>query len=68
MEPGRQRFWIPACAGMTAWGPKGHRSDSISAAVAFALPTTPGIPAPGWVPAPTKYRFGIWSSRLWTRK
>ena len=27
---------------------------SISAAVALALPTTPGMPAPGWVPAPTK--------------
>ncbi len=30
------------------------RSSSISPAVAFALPTTPGIPAPGWVPAPTR--------------
>jgi hypothetical protein len=26
----------------------------IRLAVAFALPTTPGMPAPGWVPAPTK--------------
>ena len=24
------------------------------AAVALALPTTPGMPAPGWVPAPTR--------------
>src|SRR5690349_21555888 len=34
----------------------GHaaRSAIMSPAVAFALPTTPGIPAPGWVPAPTK--------------
>ena len=34
----------------------GHcaRSASISPAVALALPTTPGMPAPGWVPAPTK--------------
>ena len=31
-----------------------HMSSSISWAVAFALPTTPGIPAPGCVPAPTK--------------
>ena len=32
-----------------------HRpaSSIISPAVAFAEPTTPGIPAPGWVPAPT---------------
>ena len=30
------------------------RSSSIRPAVAFALPTTPGIPAPGWVPAPTR--------------
>ncbi len=29
-------------------------SSIISPAVALALPTTPGIPAPGWVPAPTK--------------
>lgn len=34
-------------------------SSSISLAVALALPTTPGIPAPGCVPAPTKYRLGI---------
>lgn len=27
---------------------------NINAAVALALPTTPGIPAPGCVPAPTK--------------
>ena len=27
---------------------------SINRAVASAEPTTPGIPAPGWVPAPTK--------------
>src|SRR5690606_31886203 len=34
----------------------GHwaRSPSISPAVALALPTTPGMPAPGWVPAPTR--------------
>ena len=30
------------------------RSPIISPAVALALPTTPGIPAPGWVPAPTR--------------
>ena len=30
------------------------RSSIISPAVACALPTTPGMPAPGWVPAPTK--------------
>jgi hypothetical protein len=30
------------------------RCAIISPAVALALPTTPGIPAPGWVPAPTK--------------
>jgi hypothetical protein len=31
-----------------------HRNcSSISAAVALALPTTPGMPAPGCVPAPT---------------
>src|ERR1044072_7202981 len=29
-------------------------SPSINAAVALALPTTPGMPAPGCVPAPTK--------------
>ena len=28
-------------------------SASITPAVAFAEPTTPGMPAPGWVPAPT---------------
>ncbi len=34
----------------------GHddKSPSINPAVAFALPTTPGIPAPGCVPAPTR--------------
>ncbi len=32
----------------------GFRSSSISPAVALALPTTPGMPAPGWVPAPTR--------------
>src|SRR5690606_32295570 len=31
----------------------GVRSSSISPAVALAEPTTPGTPAPGWVPAPT---------------
>jgi hypothetical protein len=30
------------------------RSSIISFAVALALPTTPGMPAPGWVPAPTR--------------
>ena len=30
------------------------RSSIIRPAVALALPTTPGIPAPGWVPAPTR--------------
>ena len=30
------------------------RSSIINPAVALALPTTPGMPAPGWVPAPTK--------------
>ena len=30
------------------------RSSSIKPAVAFALPTTPGMPAPGCVPAPTR--------------
>src|SRR5690606_19978436 len=30
------------------------KSPSISPAVALALPTTPGMPAPGWVPAPTR--------------
>ena len=30
------------------------RSDSITWAVALAEPTTPGMPAPGWVPAPTR--------------
>jgi hypothetical protein len=30
------------------------RSPIINPAVAFALPTTPGIPAPGCVPAPTR--------------
>jgi hypothetical protein len=40
----------------------GDIQDVIEAAL--AEPTTPGTPAPGCVPAPTKYRFGIWSSRL----
>src|SRR5690606_32801699 len=31
-----------------------HISSNINWAVALALPTTPGIPAPGCVPAPTK--------------
>lgn len=31
-----------------------HGCSSISAAVALALPITPGMPAPGCVPAPTK--------------
>jgi hypothetical protein len=31
-----------------------NRSSSINPAVALALPTTPGMPAPGCVPAPTK--------------
>jgi hypothetical protein len=39
-------------------------SLSISPAVALAEPTTPGTPAPGWVPAPTRYRLRITSSRL----
>ena len=30
------------------------KSSSISPAVALALPTTPGMPAPGCVPAPTR--------------
>ena len=38
--------------------------SSIRPAVASALPTTPGIPAPGWVPAPTKNRLRMTSSRL----
>jgi len=45
----------------------GRKSSIISPAVALAEPTTPGMPAPGWAPAPTKYRFGIVSSRLWVR-
>ena len=36
-----------------------RRSSSINFAVALALPTTPGIPAPGCVPAPTRYILGI---------
>ena len=43
------------------------KSSNINFAVALALPTTPGIPAPGCVPAPTKYRFDIASSRLCAR-
>src|SRR5690606_32977799 len=39
-------------------------SCSIRPAVALAEPTTPGTPAPGWVPAPTMYRLGISASRL----
>ena len=37
-------------------GEIGHarKSAIISPAVALAEPTTPGMPAPGWVPAPTK--------------
>ena len=34
-------------------------SSNISPAVAFALPTTPGMPAPGCVPAPTKVK--VWN-------
>src|SRR5690606_15955138 len=37
----------------------------ISSAVALAEPTTPGTPAPGCVPAPTRYRLAIFASRLW---
>ncbi len=33
---------------------RGSGHPTISPAVALALPTTPGMPAPGWVPAPTK--------------
>jgi hypothetical protein len=36
--------------------------------VAFAVFTTPGTPAPGWVPLPTMYRFGIVSDLLCGRK
>src|SRR5690606_13980732 len=42
-------------------------SNSIKPAVAFAEPTTPGMPAPGWVPAPTRYRLATLASRLWGR-
>src|SRR5690606_24189540 len=43
------------------------RSSITNRAVAFAEFTTPGTPAPGCVPAPTRYRPGILSSRLWGR-
>src|SRR5690606_2934260 len=42
-------------------------SASISPAVALAEPMTPGTPAPGWVPAPTRARLGMSRSRLWGR-
>src|SRR5690606_27715793 len=38
------------------------RSSSISSAVTLAPATTPGMPAPGWVPAPTRYMFSSTSS------
>jgi hypothetical protein len=44
------------------------KSSRISPAVALAEPITPGTPAPGWVPAPTKYSPEMASSRLWVRK
>jgi len=43
------------------------RSAIMRAAVALAELTTPGTPAPGWVPAPTKYSPPIFRSRLCTR-
>jgi hypothetical protein len=64
-EPLMQRLWRvplhrPAGGPPPRFGEDrsdfGHfaRSSSISPAVALALPTTPGMPAPGWVPAPTR--------------
>ena len=44
----------PPRSGEDPHAPTFARSSSISPAVAFALPTTPGMPAPGWVPAPTR--------------
>ena len=38
--------------------------SSIRPAVASAQPTTPGIPAPGWVPAPTIFELEMTESRL----
>ena len=54
--------WSRGWTGRGRWrarrGGYGHavapRSASISPAVALAEPITPGTPAPGWVPAPTK--------------
>src|SRR5262249_18756215 len=34
----------------------------------FAEQMTPGIPAPGWVPAPARKRFRMPSALLWKRK
>src|SRR4030095_11464295 len=45
-----------------------EKSRSIRRAVAFAELMTPGTPAPGWVPAPTRYSPGIRGSRLCGRK
>ena len=42
----------------------GAKSSRITRAVAFAEFTTPGTPAPGCVPAPTRYNPGIDASRL----
>ena len=41
---------------------------AIRLTVALAELITPGKPAPGWVPAPTMNRPGIFGSRLWGRK
>src|SRR5687767_3356940 len=51
LRPGLDRI---AGAGDDLLAGHGFKSAIISPAVALALPTTPGIPAPGCVPAPTK--------------
>src|SRR5690606_1067389 len=57
----------PRGTGRRRGGAQRCNSSAISAAVAFAELTTPGTPAPGWVPAPTRYSPGIRGSRLWGR-
>ena len=54
--PGERNVTIVRRAGRSAIDrdPLQARSSTISRAVALALPTTPGMPAPGWVPAPTR--------------
>src|SRR5690606_16491621 len=57
-EPGRRcKALRPLGDGLLALGDDriGHVAASaiMRPAVAFADPTTPGMPAPGWVPAPT---------------